>query len=76
MNDVEKIMSSNGKIFSVTFIKQDGSERVMTCRLGVTKHLKGGKSTLNADQYITVYDMHAKGYRAINKSTIKSVRGL
>ena len=76
MNDVERILNSNGKIFSVTFTKQDGSERIMTCRLGVTKHLKGGKSTLNADQYITVYDMHSKGYRAINKATIKSIRGL
>ena len=32
----------NGKIFTVTFIKKDLSTRIMNCRLGVTKHLKGG----------------------------------
>ena len=68
------IESSNGKIVSVTFTKKDGSQRIMVCRLGVTSHLKGGQSTLNADQYITVFDMASKGYRAINRDTIQSVR--
>ena len=43
-------------------------------RLGVTKHLKGGESTLDADQYITAFDMASQGYRAINKDTIVSVK--
>jgi hypothetical protein len=73
---VTKILASNGKIFNVLFTKKDGSVRSMNARLGVTKHLKGGVSTLNANQYITVYDMQNKGYRAINKETIISVRGL
>jgi hypothetical protein len=76
MNHVEKILNSKGKIFTVTFTKKDGSTRVMNCRLGVTKHLKGGESTLNPNEYITVYDMQNKGYRAINRQTIIDVKGL
>ena len=76
MNHIEKILNSKGKIFTVTFTKKDGSTRVMNCRLGVTKHLKGGESTLNPNEYITVYDMQNKGYRAINRQTIIDVKGL
>jgi len=73
---VDKIMASNGRIFSVVFIKKDGTERTLTGRLGVTKYLNGGVSTLDADKFITVYDMKSKGYRAVNKETIISVKGL
>lgn len=68
------VAQSNGKIVTVTFTKKDGSLRVMTCRLGVTKHLKGGESTLDGSQYLTVFDMAKQAYRAINKDTIVSVR--
>jgi hypothetical protein len=67
------IMNSGGKFVTVTFIKKDGTERVLNGRLGVTKHLKGGVSTLNPDQYITIFDIQKGGYRAINRETIKSV---
>lgn len=69
----ELILNSHGKFITVVFIKKDGSTRKMTCRLGVTKHLKGGTSTLNPEQYITVFDVQKKAYRAINKATILSV---
>lgn len=68
------VAESNGKIVTVTFTKKDGTLRVMTCRLGVTKHLKGGESTLDAGQYLTVFDMAKQAYRAINKDTIVSVK--
>lgn len=75
MDNLDSIIeSSNGKIVSVTFTKADGTLRVMTCRLGVTKHLKGGESTLDNSKYLTVFDMAKKGYRAINRETIQSVR--
>jgi len=71
------ILNTNGKIFTCVFTKKDGSERTITARLGVTKHLKGGASTHNADDFITVFDMNAKdersSYRVINRSTIKAV---
>jgi hypothetical protein len=61
---------------TIKFIKKDGSLRVMNCRLGVTKHLKGGTSTLNPDKFITVYDLKSEGYRAINKESILDVKGV
>ena len=67
------LKATKGKFFTVVFIKKDGTTRVMNCRLGVTKHLKGGMSTLNPSEFLTVYDMQAEGYRAINLSTIVSV---
>lgn len=72
----ENILNSNGKIFTVTFIKKDKSIRVITGRLGVKKYLKGGESKLDANKYITVFEMSTKQYRAINKSTILSVKGV
>lgn len=75
-NLADKILGSKGKIITVEFIKKDGTLRVMNCRLGVTKYLKGGTSTLNPDKFITVYDLKSEGYRAIDKSTIISVKGV
>lgn len=70
----EVIEQSNGKILTVTFIKKDGTERVLNGRLGVTSHLKGGVSTVDHQRYINIFDMQAGGYRNINRDTIKSVR--
>ena len=67
------LKATEGKFFTVVFVKKDGTTRTMNCRLGVTKHLKGGVSTLNAEQYLTVYDMKSEGYRAVNLATIVSV---
>lgn len=76
MEFIEKILRSNGKIMTIKFIKKDGSLRVMNCRLGVTKHLKGGTSTLDPEKFITVYDLKSEGYRAINKESILDVKGV
>lgn len=67
------ILNSEGRFVSVEFIKKDGTLRKLTGRLGVTKHLKGGVSTLDPNQYITIFDVEKKGYRAINRDTIKAV---
>lgn len=37
----ELLAASGGKFVTVTFVTKDGSARVMNCRLGVTKALKG-----------------------------------
>jgi hypothetical protein len=47
----------------------------MNCRIGVTKHLKGGASTLDPTKYITVYDLKSEGYRAIAKDQILAIKG-
>lgn len=73
MKIADFIAKSNGKFVSVTFIKKDGTARVLNGRTGVTKHLKGGTSTVNTDQYMVVYDNVAQGYRSVNKDTIVSV---
>jgi hypothetical protein len=76
---VELINKSKGRIFSVTFKKKDNSIRVMTCRLEVKKHLKGGE--MNYDPTMKglkpVFDMQIGAYRMINLETIKrlSIRG-
>lgn len=67
------IAKSNGKFITVTFVKKNGAVRKLNGRIGVTKHLKGGVSTVNPDLYMVVYDTAAKGYRSINKDTIMSV---
>ena len=63
-----------GKIFSVSFIKKDGTERTMVCRLGVQKHLTGGKNVNDPSQHLTVFDMHKKAYRNVALGTIYQLR--
>lgn len=68
------LLASDGRMVTVTFVKKDGSLRTLNGRLGVKKHLKGGVSTLDPSQYITIYDVKAAGYRAVNRDTIKGLR--
>ena len=77
MKNLDSIIeATGGKIFSVVFIKKDGSTRRMLARLGVTKHLKGGECTLSREQYIIAFDMVKKAYRAINRDTIISLTAM
>lgn len=67
---------ADGKVFGVEFIKRSTGElRRMNCRLGVTKHLRGGKSSYSANkkELLTVFDMTNKGYRSIPIEGIRSV---
>lgn len=74
------------QIFHVCWIKKDGSERCANVRLGVTKHLKGGKSNANpGNSFIPVYLMWTMdgntfqaeaGYRNLNLNTIRSINGI
>ena len=68
------IYDSKGRFLTVEFIKKNGSLRKINGRLGVKKYLAGGKSTLDQNKFIVFYDLAAKGYRAINKNTIVSVK--
>ena len=70
----EVLLNSNGLFVTVIFTKKDGTERVLNGRLGVKKHLKGGVSTLDPSLYVTIYDVVNEGYRAVNRSTIKTVK--
>jgi len=66
-----------GHIFSVTFVKRStGETRVMQCRKGVTKHLKGGPAAYNPAHHnlLWVYSMDAKGYRSIAIEGIENLK--
>jgi hypothetical protein len=71
----QEIEQSTGFV-TVTFRKKDGTVRKMNARVGVTKHLKGGVSLLDPNQYVTVWDVQKEGYRAINRDTIIEVKGV
>jgi hypothetical protein len=74
--DIIKAISKGGKIFKVSFIKKDNTERTMVCRFGVTKHLCGGVNPCaHMENIITVFNMQKNRYRNINIETIKSIKG-
>lgn len=65
-----------GAFFSVEFIKKDNTYRKMTCRFGVKSKLNPHpirKKPEMPDNYRTVYDINAKGYRHINLETILTI---
>ena len=71
-----KMKSSKGRAFTVTFVKKDKSVRVMNCRLGVTKHLKGGTLGYNPIEKLLlgVFDMQKKAYRMVSLVTMFSLK--
>lgn len=75
---VSLIESTNGAIFTATFVKLDGTTRVMNARLGVKRYLSNAAPskvpTEKQKEYITVYDLKSKGYRNINRETLQAVR--
>lgn len=69
------IKTAKGTVFTATFRKADGSVREMNCRRGVTKHLKGGTSTIAHKQNLLgVFDMQKQAYRCINLDTLIKVK--
>jgi hypothetical protein len=70
------IKNTNGKFFTVTFIKKDGSTRVMNARLGVKVYLRGGQLAYDAEEkgLIPVYDVKTKGYRMVSVNTITNLK--
>jgi Tfp pilus assembly protein PilN len=72
---VTMIKNSNGKFFTVSFIKRsDNSIRTMNCRLGVKKGLKNAKRNRRNAGLVTVYDMTNQGYRNINISGLRDLK--
>lgn len=76
MSQIQELKNMvGGKIFSVEFIKKDGTLRKMVCRLGVKKHLKGGELKYKPEDlnYLTVFDLQSEEYRTINVNTLKCI---
>lgn len=73
-SEVANVISNipKGAFFTVEFIKKDGSLRKMNCRTGVYKYLTPNptrQKPVMPKNMITVFDIHAKGYRHINTDT-------
>ncbi len=70
------INSTKGHYFGATFIKKDGTKRVVNGRLGVTKYLKGGVNRVvkSDNSYITVFDRHKGAYITVNLATVSDLR--
>ena len=70
------IYKTNGKFFSAVFIKKNGERRLMLCRLGVKKGVKGvGLRFKPQDKgLMTVFDIHKRGYRFINLMTLERLK--
>ena len=66
--------ASDGKAFTVEFVKKNGEVRVMNARLGVKKGLTGRGMKYNPVKrgLLPVYDMQKQARRMINFDTIMS----
>jgi len=71
-----KIRETNGKFFSVTFTKKDGTLRKMTARIKVKKGVKGvGQKYIASDKgLITVYAMDKLNFRMVNLNEVKEIK--
>lgn len=67
---------TNGKIFTATFQKKDGSWRDINCRKGVSQFLKGGVNLAikPSNGLVVVYDMQKHAYRSLNLDTVQRVK--
>lgn len=74
-SEVLKIVS-DGRIFSATFVKKDGTLRVMNCRRGVSKGVTGVGLKFNPvdKQLLGVFDMHKDQHRFINLQTLTRLK--
>lgn len=75
---VDLMYTQQGNVFSVKFIKKDGTLRHMNCRLGVKKHWKtedgsGGKYRPLDYNLVCVFDMVKAAYRSINIDTLREI---
>ena len=71
------IMNSGGRIVSLDFTKRSTGElRHMVCRLGVTKHLKGGELSYDPAKHnlLLVFDMSKQAYRAVPLDGIVQIK--
>lgn len=80
----QAILNTNGKVFNVVFTKKDGSQRVMTCRTKVKKHVVGGerlydRQATDDNPIVGVYEMvgtsGAENYKCVYINTIKQFNG-
>lgn len=69
---------SKSAIFTVEFIKKDGTLRKLNCRTGVKSHLvpadqKKRERPAMPSNLVTVFDMQAQEYRQFNVNTTTKI---
>jgi hypothetical protein len=70
-----KTYLDNGRFFSVTFRKKDGSLRKMIARRGVKRNLQGNPRYNPADyNLLVVWSINDEAYRSINLNTVLEVK--
>jgi hypothetical protein len=71
----QDIDSTNGKFFTVKFIKKDGTLRKMTCRTGVSKGITGKGLAFEPKEkgLKVVWSTDAEGYRMINLAQVTEI---
>ena len=74
MTKAELINLVGDKIFWVRFRKADGTVREMSCRLHVTKGVKGTGTPKTADTTVTVFDMGKAEFRSFRLDRLLELR--
>jgi hypothetical protein len=71
----QDIDRTNGKFFTVKFIKKDGTLRRMTCRTGVSKGVTGKGLAFEPKEkgLKVVWSTDAEGYRMINLASVTEI---
>lgn len=70
-----KTYLDNGRFFSVTFRKKDGSLRKMIARRGVKRNIQGNPRYNPADyNLLVVWSVNDEAYRSINLNTVLEVK--
>jgi hypothetical protein len=67
-SEIRDLIPKDGKIFTVIFLKQDGTIRKLTGRKGVKKYATGDGLRFNPDErgLFVMFEMRTKSYRLIN----------
>ncbi len=67
-----------GRIFAVEFIKKDGTNRLMVCKIKRVMDSERSSRPWNrnwgTNTCITVYDVQKRAYRHVNLSTVTKVK--
>tara|TARA_R110000744_G_scaffold304025_1_gene412597 strand:- start:480 stop:809 length:330 start_codon:yes stop_codon:yes gene_type:complete len=68
----ELIKQSKGLIFSATFTKKDGTNRILKARIGKKYTPTGRRQPYNPEKHnlIPLYDMKKKAFRMLNFNTL------
>ena len=70
------LQANRNKIFTVSFVKKDGTKRIMNAMLGVKRHLKGGQLPYDAAAcgLLPVFDLQKKAYRIVTLASVYNIK--